>query len=90
MKRAYPRRETHLLAAHFAAAAAGAPCTAALDLVARQLRAAHDEGCLSDADAEAIGEAVQVRRAALARGRRGVRHRGQPLTDLGRQTTLAL
>ena len=56
-----------MLAEQFTEAAAVARNSAALDLVARQLWAAHGEGHLADADASAISEAVQARRAALAR-----------------------
>ena len=56
-----------MLAEQFTEAAAVARNSAALDLVARQLWAAHGEGHLADADALAISEAVQARRAALAR-----------------------
>ena len=61
-----------MLADQFAAAASGARSTTMLDLVARQLWAAHGEGHLSDPDAEHISEAVQARRAALARGKGAV------------------
>ena len=55
-----------MLAEQFLAAAAGARNSTALDETARLLWRAHAEGNLADAEAEAIGEAVQARRATLA------------------------
>ena len=54
-----------MLADQFAAAAA-ARNTAAVDEVARLTWRAHAEGQLADADAEAVSEALQARRAAFA------------------------
>jgi hypothetical protein len=55
-----------MLADQFLEAAAGARTGAALDELARKLWRAHEEGHLADAEAEAISEAVEARRAALA------------------------
>jgi len=51
-----------MLADQFLEAAAGARTAAGLDELARKLWRAHGEGHLADADAEAIGEAVQARK----------------------------
>jgi hypothetical protein len=50
----------------FRAAAAGARNSAALDSIARLLWKALAEGCLAEADAEAVSEAVEGRRRELA------------------------
>ena len=55
-----------MLADQFLEAAAGARNSAALDETARLLWRAHAEGHIADANAEAISEALQARRAALA------------------------
>lgn len=55
-----------MLSDHFAAAAAAAGNSTALDNVARLLWRAHAEGALDDAAAEAVSDALQGRRAALA------------------------
>jgi hypothetical protein len=55
-----------MLADQFLEAAAGARTEAALDELARKLWRAHAEGHLTDANVEAISEAVEARRAALA------------------------
>ena len=55
-----------MLANQFLEAAAGARTGAALDELACKLWRAHAEGHLADAEAEAISEAVEARRAALA------------------------
>jgi hypothetical protein len=55
-----------MLADQFLEAAAGARTGAALDELARKLWRAHAEGLMADAEAEAIGEAVEARRVALA------------------------
>ena len=55
-----------MLADQFAAAAAAARSFPQLEEISRALWAAHREGCLPDADAQAIAEAVQARRGALA------------------------
>src|SRR5260370_5477500 len=55
-----------MLADQFAAAAAVARNTAAVDEIARLTWRAHAEGHILDADAEAISEALQGRRAAFA------------------------
>ena len=52
--------------AQFLAAAEAARPAAVLDELARKLWRAHSEGHLADADAKAISEAVEARRAALA------------------------
>jgi len=54
-----------MLADQFLEAAAGARTGAGLDELARKLWRAHEEGHLADADAEALSEAVEARRAAL-------------------------
>ena len=54
-----------MLADQFHEAVAGARSGAALDELARKLRRAHAEGHLSDADAEAISEAVEEARRAV-------------------------
>src|SRR5271167_1342763 len=55
-----------MLAEQFAAAAAAARNTHAIDEIARLTWRAHAEGQLQDAEAEAISEALQARRAAFA------------------------
>ena len=55
-----------MLAEQFHAAAAAARNTAAVDEIARLTWRAHAEGQLHDAEAEAISEAAQARRAVLA------------------------
>ena len=55
-----------MLANQFLEAAAGARTAAGLDELARKLWRAHAEGHLAEAEAEAISEAVEARRAALA------------------------
>jgi hypothetical protein len=55
-----------MLATQFLEAAAGARTGAALDELARKLWRALGEGLIADADAEAVSEAVEARRAALA------------------------
>jgi hypothetical protein len=55
-----------MLAEQFTAAAAAARNTAAVDQIARLTWRAHAEGHLNDAEAEAISEALQGRRAAFA------------------------
>jgi len=56
-----------MLADQFLDAAASARNATALDDISRLTWHAHSEGCLIDADAEAISAALQARRAALAR-----------------------
>ena len=55
-----------MLADHLHAAAAGARTTASLDETARLLWRAHAEAQIPDAEAGAISEAIEARRAALA------------------------
>ncbi len=55
-----------MLADQFTAAAAAARNTDAVDEIARLTWRAHAEGQILDADAEAISEAAQARRAVLA------------------------
>jgi hypothetical protein len=55
-----------MLADQFLEAAAGASTAAGLDELARKLWRAHEGGHLADTEAEAISEAVQARRDALA------------------------
>ena len=55
-----------MLAEQFTAAAAAARNTAAVDEIARLTWRAHAEGQTADAEAEAISEALQGRRAAFA------------------------
>jgi Bacterial regulatory proteins, gntR family len=55
-----------MLAEQFAAAAAAARNTAAVDQISRLTWRAHAEGHILDAEAEAISEALQGRRAAFA------------------------
>ena len=52
-----------MLADQFHEAAAGACTAAGLDELAPKLWRAHGEGVLADAEAEAIGAAIQGRRA---------------------------
>jgi hypothetical protein len=59
-----------MLADQFAAAAAAARNTHAIDEIARLTWRAHAEGQLQDAEAEAVSEALQARRAAFS-ARRG-------------------
>jgi AraC-like DNA-binding protein len=54
-----------MLAEQFTAAAAAARNTAAVDEIARLTWRAHAEGQIPDAEAEAISEAIEARRAAL-------------------------
>ena len=61
-----------MLAQQFHEAAAAVRTTAQLDMIARQLWVAHGEGHLADADAEALSEVLQARRAAFARPAVGV------------------
>ena len=65
-----------MLADQFLEAADGARTPAVLDELARKLWRAHAERQIDDADAEAISEAIEARRAALA-GKR-CRHRSRP------------
>jgi hypothetical protein len=58
-----------VLASQFTAAAAAARNTHAVDEIARLTWRAHAEGQLGDAEAEAIGEALQGRRKAFGQGR---------------------
>jgi len=55
-----------MLADQFLEAAAGARTDAALDELARKLWLAHAEGHIAEADAEALSESIEARRAALA------------------------
>ena len=55
-----------MLADQFLEAADGARTPAVLDELARKLWRAHVEGQIADADAEAVSEAIEARRAALA------------------------
>src|SRR5271166_6548489 len=55
-----------MLAAQFHAATAAAKTTAAVDEIARLTWRAHAEGHILDAEAEAISEALQGRRAAFS------------------------
>jgi hypothetical protein len=55
-----------MLADQFLEAADGSRTGAALDELARKLWRAHAEGQIADANAEALSEALQARRAALA------------------------
>ena len=55
-----------MLADQFAAAAAAARNTHAVDEIARLTWRAHAEGQLAEADAQAVSEALQARRAAFA------------------------
>jgi len=57
-----------LLADQFAAAAAAAKNTHAVDETARLLWRAHAEGQILDTDAHAVSEALQARRAAFSTG----------------------
>jgi hypothetical protein len=54
-----------MLADQFLEAADGARTAVALDELARKLWSAHAEGCIADAGAEAISEAIEARRAIL-------------------------
>jgi hypothetical protein len=58
-----------MLAEQSTAAAAAARNTAGVDEIARLTWRTHAEGQLHDAEAEAISEALQTRRAALATGK---------------------
>jgi hypothetical protein len=55
-----------MLADQFLEAAAGAHTGAALDELARKLWRAHAEGHIAEADAEALSESIEARRATLA------------------------
>ena len=55
-----------MLADQFLEAAAGVRTSAGLDDLARKLWRAHGEGHIADADAEAVSEALEARRAVLA------------------------
>jgi hypothetical protein len=55
-----------MLADQFIAAASGAANSHALDQVSRQLWRAHAEGHIAAADAEALSESIEARRATLA------------------------
>ena len=55
-----------MLADQFLTAAAGARDSAAVDKTARLLWRAHAEGHIADAEVEAVSEALQARRAAIA------------------------
>src|SRR5271165_1369109 len=55
-----------MLAEQFHAAAAAAKTTVAVDQIARLTWRAHAEGQLQDAEAEAVSEALQARRATFA------------------------
>jgi hypothetical protein len=55
-----------MLADQFLEAAGGARTGAALDELARKLWRAHGEGHIADADAEALSESIEARRAVLA------------------------
>jgi hypothetical protein len=70
-----------MLAEQFAAAAAAARNTAAIDEIARLTWRAHAEGQLLDAEAEAVSEALQARRGAFATKRAPQRTK----TDLARR-----
>jgi hypothetical protein len=58
-----------MLAEQFTVAVVAARNTHAVDEIARLTWRAHAEGQIIDADAEAIGEALQLRRALFAEGR---------------------
>jgi hypothetical protein len=60
------------LAQQFTEAAATARNSAGLDHIASLLWKAHGEGAIADAEAEAVAEALQARRAAFARPAAGV------------------
>jgi hypothetical protein len=60
-----------MLAEQFTAAAAAARNTYAVDELARLTWRAHAEGQLADAEAEAIGVALQARRRAFGQGPQG-------------------
>ncbi len=62
-----------MLAEQFHAAAAAARNTAAVDEIARLTWRAHAEGQLVDAEAGAVSEALQARRATFATRRRASR-----------------
>jgi hypothetical protein len=55
-----------MLADQFIAAASGAANSHALDQISRQLWRAHAEGHIADADAQALSESIEARRATLA------------------------
>jgi hypothetical protein len=55
-----------MLADQFLAAAAAIRTMAAADELARKLWRVHAEGHVADADAEALSESIEARRAALA------------------------
>src|SRR6516165_6692810 len=55
-----------MLADQFIAAASGAANSHALDQISRQLWRAHAEGHIAEADAEALCESIEARRAVLA------------------------
>jgi hypothetical protein len=70
-----------MLAEQFTAAAAVARNTAAVDEIARLTWRAHAEGKIPDADAGAISEVIEARRAALT----GKRLSAAPMRTLGRR-----
>jgi hypothetical protein len=55
-----------MLADQFIAAASGAANSHALDQISRQLWRVHAEGHIADADAQALSESIEARRATLA------------------------
>ncbi len=83
-----------MLADQFLTAAEAARTTAAADELARKLWRAHGEGHLADADAEAVSEAIEGRRAVLTgQGdptglRRHPRRRREKLFGVGRPRAL--
>ena len=64
-----------MLADQFLEAAVSSRTPATLDEIARKLWRAHAEGQIEDADADALSEAIEARRAALA---------GKPVSDTGK------
>jgi len=66
-----------MLADQFLEAAAGARTGAGLDELARKLWRAHGEGHIAEADAGALSESIEARRAVLA-GRVVLGHSDQP------------
>jgi hypothetical protein len=55
-----------MLADQFIAAASGAANSHALDQISRQLWRVHEESQIADADAQAVSESIEARRAVLA------------------------
>jgi hypothetical protein len=78
------------LADQFLNAARAARAPSRLDELARKLWRAHAEGQLDEADAQAISEAVEARRAVLATGGRPKAALGLPRASRRREKVFGL